>query len=101
MGLTYCRIWDVRNLKNMVTHEAVDAPPTPPASSPGPEEVSIQSSVEFDFSKVSKYIESKRGKSTLRGEWRHDKSVSAAYWDPRGRQIVSTCYDDALRCKCK
>ena len=98
--LTCCRIWDVRNLKNMVTHSN-DAPPTPPASSPGPEEVSVHFSTEFDSSTVSKYIESKKGKGTLRAEWRHDKSVSSAYWDPQGRQIVSTCYDDTLRCKRK
>ncbi|KXN86877.1 hypothetical protein AN958_09472, partial [Leucoagaricus sp. SymC.cos] len=33
----------------------------------------------------------------LRGEFPHDKSCSSAYWDPRGRQIVSTSYDDTLR----
>lgn len=35
----------------------------------------------------------------LRGDWAHDKSCSSAYWDPRGRQIVSTSYDDTVRCK--
>ena len=53
---------------------------------------------EFDVAAVSRFLDTKQGKSCLRGEWRHDKSVSAAYWDPRGRAIVSTSYDDNLRC---
>lgn len=54
---------------------------------------------EFDAAAISEFLESKQGKSCLRGEWRHDKSVSSAYWDPRGRAIVSTSYDDNLRCE--
>ena len=30
-------------------------------------------------------------------EFEHNKSVSSAYWGPRGREIVSTSYDDTLR----
>ena len=37
------------------------------------------------------------GPTTLRAEWAHKKSVSSAYWDPRGRSIVSTSYDDKIR----
>lgn len=55
--------------------------------------------LEFDSEQVGKHLASPAGKTTLRGEWSHGKSVSAAYWDPRGRSIVSTCYDDKLRCK--
>ncbi|KAJ7852171.1 WD40-repeat-containing domain protein, partial [Mycena olivaceomarginata] len=33
----------------------------------------------------------------LRGEARHEKSVTSAYWDPRGRDIVSTSFDNTLR----
>ena len=54
---------------------------------------------EFDAAAVSQFLETKQGKSCLRAEWRHDKSVSSAYWDPRGRAIVSTSYDDNLRCE--
>ena len=57
------------------------------------------STLEFDTEVVSKFMESKQGEGCLRGEWRHDKSASSAYWDPRGRQIVSTSYDDTIRCK--
>jgi len=42
-------------------------------------------------------MESAKGKGTLRGEYEHEKSASSAFWDPRGRQIVSTSYDDTLR----
>ena len=52
----------------------------------------------FDSSIVQEYCASKVGKGAFRGEWKHDKSASSAYWDPRGRQIVSTSYDDTLRC---
>ena len=54
---------------------------------------------DFDSATVQKYLDSKVGQGTLRGEWTHGKSVSSAYWDPRGRSIVSTSYDDQLRCE--
>ncbi|KAM6500479.1 WD40-repeat-containing domain protein [Amanita muscaria] len=91
------KIWDVRKLQSIVM-DVSDAPPTPPASSPsGPNNLATHSPTEFDLETVTKYTKSKRGKGTFRGEWNHDKSVSSAYWDSRGRQIVSTCYDDTLR----
>ena len=46
---------------------------------------------------VDKLLETKRGQTTMRARWLHGKSVSSAYWDPRGRSIVSTCYDDTIR----
>ena len=39
------------------------------------------------------------GSAALRAEWAHKKSVSSAYWDPRGRSIVSTSYDNTIRCE--
>ena len=42
-------------------------------------------------------VESAKDNGTLRGEYEHEKSASSAFWDPRGRQIVSTSYDDTLR----
>ncbi len=56
--------------------------------------------IEFDKESVEKFLDTKQGHGVLRGEWRHDKSVSSAYWDPRGKSIVSTSYDDAIRCTC-
>lgn len=52
---------------------------------------------EFDSEVVQAFAESKTGAGAFRGEWRHGKSASSAYWDPRGRRIVSTSYDDLLR----
>ena len=60
---------------------------------------SMNAPLEFDFETVEKFLNSESGKGCLRGEWKHDKSVSSAYWDPRGRGIVSTSYDDNIRCK--
>lgn len=51
----------------------------------------------FDNETMENYISSPKGKRTLIAEWPHNKSVSAAFWDPRGRNIVSTSYDDNLR----
>ena len=55
--------------------------------------------LEFDAEIVKSYVESPEGKGCLRGAWAHDKSVSSAYWDPHGRRIVSTSYDDSIRCE--
>lgn len=78
----------------MVSDLSDDAPLTPPASL---SDESATQTVEFSSQVVSEFMESKKGMGCLRGESRHDKSVSSAYWDPRGRQIVSTSYDDTLR----
>ncbi|KAJ6596949.1 WD40-repeat-containing domain protein [Mycena vulgaris] len=93
------KIWDVRKLQTLSLDLSDHAPPTPPPSSPGGPFLAPVSAVntEVDSDAVSDFVNSKRGKGCLRGEWRHDKSVSSAYWDPRGRGIVSTSYDDTLR----
>ncbi|PBK96921.1 WD40 repeat-like protein [Armillaria gallica] len=75
------KIWDVRKLKHLGT---------PPTSSDS-------SVAEIGLESVNKFVESKKGHGCLRGEWRHDKSVSSAYWDPRGKSVVSTSYDDTIR----
>ena len=53
--------------------------------------------LELELEDVEKLDKTKGGTTTLRAEHRHEKSVTAAYWDPRGRSIVSTSYDDVLR----
>jgi hypothetical protein len=55
--------------------------------------------VEYSRDVVTKFADSKKGLGLLRGDWVYEKSCSSAYWDPRGRQIVSTSYDDTVRCK--
>ena len=57
----------------------------------------MRTTVDFDLDVVDNYIESAKGKGTLRGEHEHEKSASSAFWGPQGRQIVSTSYDDTLR----
>ena len=55
--------------------------------------------LDFEVDIVNDYASDTTGKGLLRAEFPHFKSVSSAYWDPRGRQIVSTSYDDTLRRK--
>lgn len=93
------RIWDVRKLQGIAAELSDHIPPAPTAS-PGDSTENDVNPLEFDAVTVSEFVESKKGKGTLRAEWRHDKSVSSAYWDPRGRGIVSTSYDDTLRSVC-
>ncbi|EIN07316.1 WD40 repeat-like protein [Punctularia strigosozonata HHB-11173 SS5] len=118
------KIWDVRKLAGIAVASLDDqgsSLPTPPPTSPtrgsspahpitdstGTElqlsvysqspELGIAETQEFDLEAIGEYIASKSGKGTLKGEWTHHKSVSSAYWDPAGRRIVSTSYDDTLR----
>jgi hypothetical protein len=52
---------------------------------------------EFEYEQVTKFMSTKQGKGTSRGEWRHGRAIGAAHWDPHGRRVVSTSYDDLLR----
>lgn len=54
---------------------------------------------ETEYEDVKKFLSSKKGPSMLRAEHPHKNSVSSAYWDPSGRRISSTSYDDTLRGK--
>ena len=60
-------------------------------------ESNMRTTVDFDFDVVDNFVQSAKGKGTLRGEHEHEKSASSAFWGPQGRQIVSTSYDDTLR----
>ncbi|KAJ8584936.1 WD40 repeat-like protein [Rhizopogon salebrosus TDB-379] len=70
------KVWDSRKLQTF-------------AYTTGPHEISHET--------VEDFVESKSGTGTVRAEFAHGKSVSSAYWDPRGRGIVSTSYDDTIR----
>ncbi|KAF8447319.1 WD40-repeat-containing domain protein [Boletus edulis BED1] len=89
------KIWDARKLDVLLTQKqsggatSSSSPPSPSKYTSGP--------FDFDFERVQKFIETKKGSGALRGEYAHGKSVTSAYWDPRGRSIVSTSYDDTLR----
>ncbi|KAF8077901.1 WD40-repeat-containing domain protein [Lyophyllum atratum] len=77
------KIWDARKLQQL------DANLSDAASG--------ATGLEFGHDTITSFLETDSGKPCLRAEWRHTKSVSSAYWDPRGRSIVSTSYDDKLR----
>ncbi|CDZ97239.1 WD40 protein [Phaffia rhodozyma] len=51
-----------------------------------------------DHSTIVEYQENKpNGNGLMRGLWRHGKSCSSAYWDPSGRRLLTTSYDDHIR----
>ncbi|CAA7271660.1 unnamed protein product [Cyclocybe aegerita] len=87
----FLKVWDARKLNGMPVNLLDQAAQESSADD------STRSTLEFDAEIVNKYLDSKDGKGGFRGEWKHDKSASSAYWDPRGRQIISTSYDDTLR----
>lgn len=74
------RIWDTRKLQAISVEGS------------GPWEINAK--------ELGEYMGTKKGKTTLRSEWKHGKSVTAGYWDPHGRRIVSTSYDDTIRSMC-
>jgi WD repeat-containing protein 76 len=95
------RLWDARKLELMPisARDDSDDSPAPAARTRGrgTPEVKPSGVQHIEEESIQNFIESDEG--TLRGDWRHDKSVTSAYWDPAGRRIVSTCYDDKLRSK--
>ncbi|KAG8942914.1 hypothetical protein FRC04_003314 [Tulasnella sp. 424] len=98
------KLWDSRKLFSL----PVTTSPRPPAPAKSStrrskvknEEEDAEDDVwinETSFEEVNKYLEGKKGRGLLRGEHPSGAAVSSAYWDPSGRRIVSTCYDDHLR----
>jgi len=77
--LIFSRIWDSRKLSKMPVLES-EGDEFPPS---------------YGLDIVSAYDTENTG--TKLAECQHNKSVTAAYWDPSGSNIVSTCYDDRLR----
>jgi hypothetical protein len=53
--------------------------------------------LELNLQDVEELDKAKGGTATLRADFKHEKAVTSAHWDPRGRSIASTCYDDVLR----
>ncbi|EIW85143.1 WD40 repeat-like protein [Coniophora puteana RWD-64-598 SS2] len=76
------KVWDIRMLRTLQSGKSLNTSSEP---------------YRFDYDTMQNFIESKRGQGFLRGEFGHGKSVSSAFWDPRGRSIVSTSYDDTIR----
>lgn len=61
------------------------------------EQVRRNGVLELELQDVEQLDKPMMGTATLRAECKHDKAVTSANWDPRGRSIVGTCYDDAIR----
>lgn len=96
----HLRIWDTRHLSSL-TPRTVDnlALPDPPADSKSDtaEHVNTQPTFSIPNDRIVSHMESNKGKGLLRASWQHGKSCSAAYWDPWGRRVLTTSYDDKLR----
>ncbi|WVR00348.1 hypothetical protein IAU59_007491 [Kwoniella sp. CBS 9459] len=101
----HLRIWDVRHLSSIPADSNSSHMPTPPPSAKLERGSDADTSRypdshitgETEYEKVAKYMSTSKGKGLLRASWQHGKSCSAAYWDPWGRRVLSTSYDDKLR----
>ncbi|KAI0673056.1 WD40-repeat-containing domain protein [Trametes maxima] len=94
------KVWDARMLETLSSRSLRSTPNSPSRpSSRGKveDDSSIVSPNEVDSETIQKLLATKKGQSTTRAAWTHNKSVSSAYWDARGRSIVSTSYDDTIR----
>ena len=96
----HLRIWDVRHMSK-IQPRAVDRLTPPPDVKGEGEDVKPH----FDThptsvipnEMVERHVSSAKGKGMLRASYQHGKSCSSAYWDPWGRRILTTSYDDKLR----
>lgn len=92
----HLRIWDTRHLRKLNPKAAETIPPPEREDGAAPYvDTHCESSIPYE--RVQSYMDSKSGKGLLRGSFQHGKSCSAAYWDPFGRRILTTSYDDKLR----
>ncbi|KAG8896634.1 hypothetical protein FRB99_008791, partial [Tulasnella sp. 403] len=91
----HLRLWDARKLTPLpITSTPMDEPSSRKVKKEDNHNVTP---AETAYEEVKAVLDSKRGKGLLRGSYAHNQSVSSAYWDPSGRRIVSTSYDDHLR----
>lgn len=95
----HVRIWDTRHLLSMKPNSDEMTLPMPKSEekSDTAEHINTQPESNIEVDRVVKYMDTSKGKGLLRGSWAHGKSCSAAYWDPWGRRVLTTSYDDKLR----
>ncbi|WWC91567.1 uncharacterized protein L201_006513 [Kwoniella dendrophila CBS 6074] len=97
----HLRLWDTRVLSSIPTKKPDSLPiPSAKTESNGDGNDSARDTHltgEAEYEEVSKYMSSKKGSGLMRGSWQHGKSCSSAYWDPWGKKILTTSYDDKLR----
>ncbi|KZO95829.1 WD40 repeat-like protein [Calocera viscosa TUFC12733] len=100
------KLWDSRKLPHLVQRDTkVKLPPTPPRTSPSVSSASGKASEPAepfyvdheDLLPLYSAQPGKRGYGLLKAQFEHKASASSAYWDPSGRKIVSTSYDDHVR----
>lgn len=110
----HLRIWDTRHLTAM-TPKAAEYLSSEPEKSNGVKSendpldlngesvtaphVNTHPSSSIAYESIDQHTKSAKNKDKglLRASYQHGKSCSAAYWDPRGRRILTTSYDDKLR----
>ncbi|BEI90683.1 uncharacterized protein CcaverHIS019_0307530 [Cutaneotrichosporon cavernicola] len=90
----HLRIWDVRHL-GRITPKAAESL-APPEDRPD-EALDTFPTSSIPVERIENYMQGSKGKGLLRAAYQHGKSCSAAYWDPTGRRILTTSYDDKLR----
>ncbi|KAL7415987.1 WD40-repeat-containing domain protein [Mrakia frigida] len=101
----HVRIWDVRHLSkiNPTSSASIPAAEEPLAAAEGEAAVAEEEIVEtwptanILGEQIKAYAATEKGKGLVQGVWRHGKSCSSAVWDPWGRRLLTTSYDDSLR----
>ncbi|WWC71881.1 uncharacterized protein I206_105840 [Kwoniella pini CBS 10737] len=91
----HLRLWDVRSLSSVPQSNKPESVPL--KSEANGDDPDTHLTGETEYEEVAKYMTSKKGAGLLRGSWQHGKSCSSAYWDPWGRRVLTTSYDDRLR----
>lgn len=94
----HVRVWDVRHFSKLNPLGAEKlSPPAPPEGEDVKPRIDTYPTSSVENERVQKYLQTPKGKGLQRAAYQHGKSCSAAYWDPWGRRIVTTSYDDKLR----
>ncbi|KZT58936.1 WD40 repeat-like protein, partial [Calocera cornea HHB12733] len=82
------KLWDSRKLPHLIQAN------TKPATSEPAEPFYVDYD---DLLPLYDATAGKPGYGLLKAQYQHGASASSAYWDPSGRKIVSTSYDDHVR----
>ncbi|WWC64442.1 uncharacterized protein I303_107052 [Kwoniella dejecticola CBS 10117] len=93
----HLRLWDVRCLSSISQSNKPESVPLKTETNGNGDGPETHLTGETEYEEVAKYMSSKKGAGLLRGSWQHGKSCSSAYWDPWGRRVLTTSYDDKLR----
>lgn len=93
----HLRIWDTRHFSHLNPRSTEVLTPAAKTEDGKPPRIDTYPSSSIGNEKVGNYLSSAKGKGLHRASFQHGKSCSAAYWDPWGRRILTTSYDDKLR----